>query len=184
MIFLVYLYLIVFIIFDIFILAVGIEQLLCAFRKIAPKVPSGRQLRVAVAEQIAIEMPDVKSIIDVGSGWGTMVRTVAKKFPNAKVYGIEFMPSAYVYSVVRGLFVWNAKLIFGNAFKYLEQTDKKFDVGITYLLPSEMNDVKKFMAKFKMLFVLDFPLPDVTPIKKIKLNKNALGQHWLYVYKS
>jgi hypothetical protein len=81
--FLVYLYLVVFIVFDIVILTVGIEQIVAFSKNIAPEVPSSKKLRRAVVAQIAKDMPDVKSVLDIGSGWGGMVKAVSKKFPNA-----------------------------------------------------------------------------------------------------
>jgi hypothetical protein len=181
--FLIYLYLAVFIIFDMVILVYGAGLVISAFGRIAPPVPSGRRLRQVFADYIADKYPDVKTIIDIGSGWGTMVRAVAKRFPNADVTGIEMMPIPYLYSILRGANMKNARIFFGDAFKFLKKTDKKFDIGITYLLSTEMKDVEKFLARFDMLLVLDFRLPDAAPVDKIKLHKDTLGQHWLYVYR-
>ena len=184
--FFVYLYLVIFILFDIFILVFGVEQIMriaCRKKRLAPAVPSSRRLRNAVIKQIAIEMPNVKTVLDIGSGWGTMGRTVAGAFPQAKILGMEIMPCPYVYSVIRGLFVRNAKFKFGNVFKYLEKSGDKFDVGTAYLLTPMMRDVQNYAKRFKVLIVLDFPLPDMKPNKKIKLHSDMLGQHWMYVYR-
>lgn len=160
----------------------GLGILFAAIKKIAPPVPSVQKLRTAVSDAIATDMGNVKSIVDIGSGWGGMTRVVARRFPSASVTGIEILPLPFVYSRIAGMFVKNAKIKFGDAFKYLE--NKKFDVGITYLLTPEMIQVKKIMSHFKILYVLDFPLPGVNPIRKIKLHKDFLGQHYLYIYKN
>jgi hypothetical protein len=161
----------------------GAGLLISAFGRIAPPVHSGHRLRKAIADYIANEYPDAKTVMDIGSGWGTMVRAVAKRFPNAAVTGVEIMPVPYLYSIIRCAFVKNTKIFFGNVFKYLKKTDKKFNIGITYLLTTEMKDVEKFLMRFDVLLVLDFCLPDVKPTEKIKLHKDILGQHRLYVYK-
>lgn len=180
----VYLYLFLFVIFDIIVLVIGIEQLICFTKNMAPEVPSSSKLRTSVVKQIPIEFPNVKTIVDIGSGWGGMARLIAKSNPDAKVIGLEIMPSPFVYSKIRGVFIKNLKFVFGNAFKYFAKSDEKFDVGIAYLLTPEMKNVENFLSRFAVLFALDFPLPDIEPAKKIKLHRDSFGQHYLYVYKS
>ncbi len=180
----VYLYLIVFILFDIIILTLGVEQLLMIFKRVAPEVPSTKYMRGAVLDAINKEMPGVKSIVDIGSGWGGMVRMLARRFPNASVTGIEIMPTPYVCSWLSVAFYKNVKIVFGNAFKYLGAMNGKADVGIAYLLTPMMHDVERYLPKFKILMVLDFPLPNTKPVRKVKLHRDRLGQHWLYIYKN
>ncbi|MDR0727194.1 MAG: class I SAM-dependent methyltransferase [Rickettsiales bacterium] len=181
--FLVYLYLVVFIIFDIVILTLGIEQMVGFYKNMAPEVPASKKLRQGVAAQIKKDMVDVKSILDIGSGWGTMVKTVARAFPKASVTGIEIMPLPFVYSSIRCLLNKNVKIVLGNAFKVLKKKNEKFDVAIAYLLTPEMKNVEGFLSGFKILIAVDFPLPDVKESEKIKLHKDRFGQHYLYVYK-
>ena len=180
--FFVYFYIVLLVVFDIIILTYGVEQIVKAIRKLPPPVPSVKKLRDSVVKQIMIEIPDAKTILDVGSGWGGMTRRIAKEFPCAKVSGVEIMPTPYVYSIIMGAFFKNIKYFFGDAYKFLK--NKKFDVGVAYLLTSAMKNVEKYKSNFKFLFILDFPLPKTSPYKKIKLHKDFLGQHWLYVYKN
>lgn len=184
MMFFVYAYLVVFIIFDVFILLFGIEQIIRVKKRLAPEVPSSFKLRNSIAKQILIEYPNVKTVFDIGSGWGTLGRSIARKICKARVTGAEMMPTPYIYSSMRHMFIKNVKFVFGDAFKYLKKTDKIFDVGVVYLLTPEMGHVEKVLDKFKVLITADFPLPNTKPIKIIKLHKDFLGQHFLYVYKS
>ncbi|MDL2295853.1 class I SAM-dependent methyltransferase [Lachnospiraceae bacterium OttesenSCG-928-E19] len=138
---------------------------------------------MAVVKQIQEIFPDAKTILDIGSGWGTMVRTVAKKNRNAQVVGVEILFLPYVYSIIRSVFVRNAKFVRGDAFKYINKDNKKFDIGITYLLTPEMRNVQKVLSHFDVLISVDFPLPDIKPTHKIKIHRDFLAQHWLYVYK-
>ncbi|MDR0741287.1 MAG: hypothetical protein LBF28_00750 [Rickettsiales bacterium] len=181
--FLVYLYLAAFIIFDIVILTMGLEQMICFFNKMAPEVPSSAKLRQAIVEQIKADIPDAKTILDIGSGWGTMLRAVAAAFPAAHVTGAEIMPSPYIYSSIRCGSAKNVEIVFGNVFKHVKKDNRKFDVGIAYLLTPMMKKVQQIRSHFKVLMVLDFPLPDIAPDKKIMLHQDRLGQHCLYVYK-
>ncbi|MBN1281954.1 MAG: class I SAM-dependent methyltransferase [Alphaproteobacteria bacterium] len=181
-IFLVYFYLVIFVVFDIVILSYGIEQIVRIIRKLPPPVPSAKKLRNAVVQEIRSEFPNAKTILDIGSGWGGMTRKISRHFPGVSVTGIELMPTPYIYSVVAGVFFKNVKYVFGDAFKFLE--NKKFDIGVAYLLTRTMPEVEKYLSNFNLLLVLDFPLPNTTPYKIIKLHKDFLGQHRLYVYKN
>ena len=182
--FLVYLYLVVFILFDLFLFVLGFEIFITNIKGRAPEIPSTIKQRMAVVKQIHKFAPNAKTIIDIGSGWGTMVRTVAKKNKHAKVIGVEIMPLPYIYSLIRSVFVRNAKFVRADAFKYINKDNKKFDVGITYLLTPEMRNVQKVLSHFDVLISVDFPLPDVKPTQKIKIHRDFLAQHWLYVYKN
>lgn len=181
--FLIYVYLFLFIIFDIVVIFVSIEQMISIFMNRAPSISAGPKSRQAVIDEITKNFPNAKTIIDIGSGWGTMARAVAKKIPSAKVTGVEIMLAPFVFSFISSAFKKNVKFVFGNAFKYLKEKNNKFDVGVAYLLTSEMRDVEKFLSKFDVLLAVDFPMPGVEPIKKIKLHKDLIKQHWLYVYK-
>ncbi|MDR2413202.1 MAG: methyltransferase domain-containing protein [Rickettsiales bacterium] len=167
----------------IFVLLMAAEQIPC-FGKTAPAVSCGYRQRAAVARQIAAEIPNTKTILDIGSGYGAMVRTLAKSLPNAKIIGAEIMPTPWIYSATRHIFVKNARFVFGDAFKFLRKSNRNFDVGITYLLHSQMRELQEFLPRFKILIAVDFPLPDVKPYKKLKLHRDRFAQHWMYVYKS
>jgi len=73
------------------------------------------------------------NILEVGSSCGPNLRLLAKKFPNAKIVGIDVNPVA----VKRGneLFaqqdVSNVKLLFGKAYELEQFRDESFDVVFT-----------------------------------------------------
>jgi len=162
--------------------AIGTELLLHRIFRKSPSLASGNKLRDAVIQQILCDSPNAKTIIDIGSGWGGLTREIARKFSNAQVFGAELFPMPYLYSWLRSIFFKNTKFIYGDAFKLLKNTNQNFDIGITYLLPEQMAEVRPFMKRFKTLIAIDFPLPDVVPSRKIKLHKDHLGQHWIFVY--
>lgn len=176
-------YFTVLVIFSVLIFLIGLEHLVYAAFGVSPPLPSGKKLADAVVQQIAVDCPGAKTIVDIGSGWGTMVLNVAKEFPNATVIGLEIMPTPFICSCIQGRSIKNATFRLGNAFKFLQKKEHRFDVGITYLIPHEMKEVDKFLSQFKILIVLDFPIPARTPYKKVKLHHGPRAQHWLYVYK-
>ncbi|MBN1325349.1 MAG: hypothetical protein JW974_03985 [Alphaproteobacteria bacterium] len=181
--FLIYILLILFIIFDVVIIFISIEQMIHIIMNHAPSISAGLKSRQAIIDEIIKDFPNAKTIIDIGSGWGTMVNAVAKKNPNIKATGVEIMLAPFLFSYISALFKKNVKFVFGDAFKYLKNTNNKFDIGVAYLLSSEMKDVEKFLSNFDVLLALDFPIPNLEPIKKIRLHKDIIKQHWLYVYK-
>ena len=178
----IYTYILLFILFDIIVIFIAFEQMIHIFMDHAPSIAAGPKSRKAVIEEISKNFPNAKTLIDIGSGWGTMALAISKKIPKLKVSGIEIMFAPFSLAYIMSLFKKNVKFVFGDAFKYLK--DNKFDIGIAYLLTSEMRDVEKFLSNFKVLLALDFPMPGIEPTRKIKLHKDFIRQHWLYVYKN
>ncbi len=183
MFFLVYLYIFLFITVSVTLFLMGIEQVITVATRRAPAVSAGKKKTAAVVAQIKKDFPDVKTVLDIGSGWGNMVCAVAKQFPNASITGIEMMPTPYLKSLINTKFLKNIKIVFGDAFKYLDKTGKNFDIGISYLLTPEMRNVEKYLSRFKTLFSVDFPLPNIKPTNKVKIYHDGRIQHWLYIYK-
>jgi hypothetical protein len=161
------------------------EIIVGALNGTAPKVPSGRRLRAAVVREL--DGIDFHSVCDVGSGFGGMCGRIARAFPSANVSGIEIMPMPYFMSKIARFFrsiPRRVRFYLGDCFARIKKSDG-FDVGIFYQLPRMSTRVEsEIMDKFKILIVLDFPLPNSAPMKKVKLHKDLLGQHWLYVYKT
>jgi hypothetical protein len=159
------------------------EMIVGAIIGLAPKVQSSRRLRDAVVRELG--KMDFNSVCDIGSGFGGMCERVARAFPSARVFGIEIMPMPFIMSIVArffGLIPRRVNFKLGNFFSRVKKSDG-FDVGISYQLPNASKRVEsEIMDKFKILIVLDFPLPNRAPTRKIKLHRDFLGQHWLYVY--
>lgn len=178
-----YFYIIFLIAVNIIVWFIAIEQLIAVFYKVAPAVSAGIKKQKAVISVIKTFFPNAKSIIDIGSGWGKLVNSMAFEFPKAKIIGIEIFILPYIYSLLKSGNLKNLKFIRADAFKYLDNYPDKFDIGISYLLNSEMQNVENFVNKFKVLIAIDFPLPNINPKEKIKLHKDKHAQHYLYIYK-
>lgn len=179
--FLAYLYIVFVIIFSLAVFVFGVESIIAVYHRQSPPLPSSSRLRSVITDQLK-NYPSAQTIIDVGSGWGTMVRRIARNYPTKNVYGIEKMFLPYFYSVVRNVFLRNAKFYRCDAFDKISSENKRYDIGITYLQLNQMAQLKKFRDRFDVLLVLDFPFADVKPTRKIKLHHDLLGQHYLYVY--
>lgn len=179
--FLAYLYIIFVIVFSLAVFVFGVESIIAVYRRQSPPLPSGARLRHVIADQIK-NYPSAQTIFDVGSGWGTMVRKIAREYPSKQVYGIERMYLPYLYSVARNLLLKNVKFYRGDAFDKISSENRQYDIGITYLQLNQMAQLKKFRDRFDVLLVLDFPFSDIEPTQKVKLHHDLLGQHYLYIY--
>jgi 2-polyprenyl-3-methyl-5-hydroxy-6-metoxy-1,4-benzoquinol methylase len=150
---------------------------------IAPRVWSSRRLR----DGVMLELHGMKfeSVCDLGSGWGGMCGRIAREFPSAAVRGFEIMPMPFAWSKVMrllGLIPRRADFTRGDFFSLIKNGNG-FDVCVCYQVRRNMPRIEsELMDKFKVLLVLDFPLPNAQPAKKIKLHHDSLGQHYLYVY--
>jgi hypothetical protein len=159
------------------------EIAIAAIAGLPPKVKSGKRMREAVVREL--RGMDFQTVFDAGSGFGGMCGRIARAFPNARVVGAELMPMPFVMSKiaqVAGLIPRRVRFRLADMFSFAERSDG-FDVGTFYQLPGMMKRVEsEIMGKFKVLMVLDFPLPNARPAKKRELHRDLLGQHWLYVY--
>jgi len=174
---------VLYIIFAVFLILLSIEVGITFFRKTAPQYPSQRKLRDAVIAEIRAHYPKATTAIDIGSGWGGMVRRVGKEFPKMQVVGVELMLLAFSYSWTMRLVFGprNVKFIMGNAIEYIARSSGS-DIAICYSGPPLMAAVKPLAGKFKVIISLDFPLPHRKATRTIKLHKDKLGQHMLYIY--
>ncbi|MCL2331783.1 MAG: hypothetical protein FWC61_04575 [Proteobacteria bacterium] len=181
----VWLYLVVFALFDLIFVTLAIEMFAAKVRREAPEVPSSAHLRAAVISEIRKHYSDAKTVLDIGSCYGGMARIIARNFPKMRVLGTERMPLPFTFSKIARIF-WREKNVnfrFGDAFRFIKKSDG-YDIGTAYLLTPMMPRVESVADKFRVLLVLDFPLPNRRPTRKFKLHKDLLGQHWLYVYEN
>ncbi len=83
---------------------IGIYLLLSSsgFRT-SPAVPTSGRIKKILLSELGKELRSKKNqtVVDLGSGWGTLLIPLARKFPNHKFVGIEkaFLP--YVFSKIR-----------------------------------------------------------------------------------
>jgi tRNA A22 N-methylase len=148
----------------------------------APQVPSSKRLREAVIREINENFPGEKKVIDIGSCYGGLARKIAKECPGTEVVAVERMLLPSTVSKISDFALRrNSKTYWANAFDYIEKSEG-FDIGVAYLLTPMMARLEKYKNKFKVLILLDFPLPNTKETRKVKLHRDYLGQHWMYIY--
>jgi precorrin-6B methylase 2 len=115
---------------------IGLSLLLWTALTGVPTLSSSRAETKAVIELLKdAKLPDHPVIIDLGSGWGTLMIALARAFPDASVQGVEMSPFPYLISRLRTRRLSNVSVRFGTLFR----TDLHDADAITcYLMPSLM----------------------------------------------
>ncbi len=139
------------------------------FNGVAP-MPTSQKAKRQMLEAI----DDIKpcgNIFELGSGWGTLIFPLAKKFSDAQIYAFENSPVPY-------LFVKLIHRVF--PYKNLEVHKKNFytislheaDVVVCYLYPKAMTNLKhKFENELKqdtLVISNTFAVPDWKPVRIIE----------------
>lgn len=148
---------------------------------------SSRKARLAMLDALdsAIDLPVKKPIVDLGSGWGTLVIATAKKYPQQQVIGYELSWLPWLFSVL-----WKYCLGLKNLTLYrkdFNQTDlNNASVLYCYLFSSAMQslEVKLTRERHHSVFVISntFALPSFQPSHTIALSdfhrSNIYVYHW------
>lgn len=161
-----------------------LEYLYCAFIKRQPPLAfSSYYLRKSLVDEINNNYKNVKTVLELGSGYGGLAKAIAKK-SNKKVIGIENMPITITVSRILNFFDKKLKIVKSDVFEYLENTNEVYDMAIAYLGPRLTNCLFLYKNKFKIFISLDFEIENVKPKKVIDLKKGyTLYDHKKYPHK-
>lgn len=191
--FLLWFLIVLFVLYDLFLALKLIEYIYCAsVLHIPPFVASIKKQRCMVADIINTHYSDAKNIVDVGSGFGGLMRYLARH-TNANVYGVECMPfCAYVSRFLD--MIWfrknHIKTIKCDVFEYLRDTDIVFDVMVAYFGPCYTDKLLKYSDRFRVLVSIDFAVENRTPKYVIDCGSgytrylNVLYPHKIFVYEN
>lgn len=115
-----------------------------SFRSRVPFVPSSRASVIEIAKLLSIKAGD--SVIDIGSGSGTLVCALARAFPKAGFTGIEINRMLILIATIRKsiLRLGNVEFVAENAFNY---DFSRFNKVCMYMT-SDFNDkIMTFLEK-------------------------------------
>lgn len=164
-----------------FVLVVALSIVWSTLRTgISPTMSSGKACKAMLD---SVETSTSGPLIDLGSGWGTLVVAVARKYPEQQVIGYELSWFPWLVSVIRkhSLGLDNLTLYrkdfrnaeFGNA-----------SVLFCYLFPRGMVDLQEKLnrERFNEILIVSntFALPSCQPTSTIRLND--LYRSPVYVY--
>lgn len=159
------------IIYDLYLGIKFIEFVYCAnIVRQPPFVASSDTMRQYAIKQILTKYKKAKNICEVGSGFGGLARAIAFN-TNANVYALENMPFSALVSKIADYKskCKNNKTIWCDAFKYLKNTDIKFDVAVAYLNPTFTSKLYDYRNKFNVLISIDFEIQGTKPTKIIDI---------------
>ena len=122
-------------------------------------------------------------IVDLGSGWGTLVVALARKYPHRKVIGYEISFVPWLYSVIRksvsGLDNLNL-----HRRDFLDADLSEASVLICYLFPGGMVSLEDKLDRDNVRNVLivssTFALPSSEPVKVIRVKDIYRTPVYLY----
>ncbi len=136
------------------------------------------------------------NFLDIGSGNGAVVMSVATRFRNIKAYGIEFNYLLFKWSKILTSFICiiqrflgtncekQIKLLNKDAFELSSEFFKKFDIVYIFTQMYRLMEYEKILKKLSkgtIIYTLYFQLPKSKMFKKLK-TYTRFEQH-LYVYK-
>lgn len=154
-----------------------------SFQKYAPPVRcSGRLKKMVLDEIIKLleNAPDGQQIVDLGSGWGTLLLPLAKRFPEHRFIGLERAFTPFYISSFRARKMPNLQFKRDDFFKYdLSQTNIVLMFLIGFMMPKVTTKCLKELPKGAKAVVVRFPFTDVTPDKVVDLGNDM---EKLYIY--
>lgn len=145
------------------------------FMHSSPPVPSSGRVKKAMLEDAALSLAGKQGqlVMDLGSGWGSLLLPLAKKFPEHTFIGIEYGYIPYVVSCWRARKLKNLQFQRANFF----ETDiSKADVIFLFLLTSTMAKLsKKCIDEVKpgaIAYANRFPIQGKKPAKKVSFGSD------------
>ena len=146
----------------------------------SPSPSSSKTVRAIVA---AAENSGTGPIVDLGSGWGTLVVALAKKYPHRKVVGYELSLVPWLFSSVRKSVSGLDNLILYRK-DFLNADLSGVSVLTCYLYPGGMVSLNDKLERDNINDVLivssTFALPASVPIKVIRVKDIYRTPIYLY----
>lgn len=163
------------------ILFVAISIVLTSMKTgISPSPSSGKVSRAIAA---AAENSGTGPIVDLGSGWGTLVAALAGKYPHRQIVGYElsFVPWLFT-SIRKSVSGLDNLTLYHRNFLNADLSDAS--VLTCYLFPSAMVSLKDKLEEDNINDVLivssTFALPSSEPIKVIRVKDIYRTPVYLY----
>ena len=148
---------------------------------ISPMPSSGKVL--TVIKNIIGELSVRGTVIELGSGWGSLGFPLAKKFPDIHIIGYENSPAPYLFCEGMNLIYQrkNISFILGNFFR---DSFGGADAVVCYLHREAMTKLKPKMERELRpgCFVISntFAVPGWKPLKIIEVNDIYRTKVYLY----
>ena len=150
----------------------------------APPVRSSGKIREAVLMELSKQLEMSKrpqKVVDLGSGWGTLLLPLAKKFSKHQFVGIERAFTPFYVSQFRARKLSNLQFVREDFFKYdLLDTDIVVMFLIGFMMPKVTDKCVKELPKSSRILAVRFPLVGVEADTIVNLGSKM---ETYYVYK-
>ena len=148
-------------------------------------MPSSKKARQAMLQLISELGSETGPIFELGSGWGSLLIPLAKKYPQRKIiaYELSIMPWLTTLILKNLLGLKNIELYRKN---FLHADLSSASIILCYLYPKGMQAIeRKIKAQsghLEYLISNNFALSSRQPIKKIQLNDFYKSPVYLYKF--
>ena len=91
----------------------------CGFMKTSPSIPTCGRVKKSMIESVAVLLKKSRkpmTVVDLGSGWGTLLLPLARKFPQHRFIGYEFAHLPFWISKMRAHSMKNIRFFRQNIF--------------------------------------------------------------------
>jgi hypothetical protein len=163
------------------IVAAGIFIVMASMKTgIPPSPSSGKAVRVMTK---AIENSGTGPIVDLGSGWGSLVIAFAKKYPQRQVIGYELSLVPWLFSYIRK-YVSQLNNLTLYREDFLNADLSHASVLTCYLFPLGMVSLKEKLERDRITDVLivssTFALPTSEPTRVVRVKDIYRTPVYLY----
>jgi len=142
------------------------------FRGYAPFIFTRKRIIDKIIEEVKIN--NQATVYELGAGQAGFLRTFRKKYPQAKLIGIEFQLLPFLVGNIQSALT-NCKIKFKKE-NFLKTDLSRADLIYCYLNPESMAKLKnKFKTECRpgtQIISYQFTLPGIEPINKIKIDNN------------
>jgi hypothetical protein len=149
---------------------------------ISPMPTSDRARRTML--KLAKELSTPRTVVDLGSGWGTLTFPLANLFPDAEVIGYENSPVPYFCSIWANWLLRVRNLRFAREDFYRTPLDKA-DLVVCYLYGGAMERLRpKFERELRAGTVVVsncFAIPQWKPVRVVEAGDVYRSRIYVYV---
>jgi len=167
-------YLLVQLILVILMIAGAIQFFNILFRGHAPFIITRPKVAKTIAEELKLKPGDV--VYELGSGTASILKRLAKKYPRAKYYGIEYALIPWLIAKIQlSLFFRSIKVIKKNFFDAdLSQADYIYCfLNIDTMVKLETKLLRECKKNAELISYV-FRLPNIKPYKTILVGKSHI----------
>lgn len=149
----------------------------------APPVRASGKLKEAVLAELSKELENTnipQKVVDLGSGWGTLLLPLAKKFPNHCFVGVERALTPFYVSKFRARQLSNLEFVRQDFFTYdLSDANVVMMFLIGFMMPKVTEKCLNELPNGATVLAVRFPLTGIEAETVVKLG-TSLETYYLY----